>query len=140
MRANLLPGTLDLLVLKAASLGQEHGYGLLLRIQKASRDTLLIEQGALYPALFRLETQGLIESEWGTSDNNRRAKYYSLTRAGRARRRQKLGAQRAQIVRDFLPHTFMRGSIELQPVPTIDDAGGVHDFLPGTAGFQPALL
>lgn len=85
MRANLLPGTLDLLVLKAVSLGQEHGYGLLLRIQKASRDTLLIEQGALYPALFRLETQGVIESEWGTSDNNRRAKFYALTRAGRAR-------------------------------------------------------
>lgn len=81
----LIPGTLDMLVLKAVSLGREHGYGLLLRIQQASRDALVIEQGALYPALFRLESQGLIEAEWGLSDNNRRAKYYVLTRAGRTR-------------------------------------------------------
>jgi transcriptional regulator len=81
----LLPGTLDLLVLKAASLGPEHGYGLLLRIQRASGDVLAIEQGALYPALFRLESQGLVESTWGVSDNNRKAKFYTLTRAGRAR-------------------------------------------------------
>ena len=81
----LLPGTLDLLVLKAASLGPEHGYGLLLRIQRASGDVLAIEQGALYPALFRLESQGLVESAWGVSDNNRKAKFYTLTRAGRAR-------------------------------------------------------
>ena len=83
--ATLLPGTLDLLVLKAASLGAEHGYGLLLRIQRASRGALAVEQGALYPALFRLESQGLIEAEWGLSDNNRKAKYYTLTRSGRAR-------------------------------------------------------
>lgn len=83
--ATLLPGTLDLLVLKAVSLGAEHGYGLLLRIQRASRGALAVEQGALYPALFRLESQGLIESEWGVSDNNRKAKYYTLTRSGRAR-------------------------------------------------------
>ena len=81
--ATLLPGTLDLLVLKAASLGAEHGYGLLLRIQRASRGALAVEQGALYPALFRLESQGLIEAEWGLSDNNRKAKFYKLTKAGR---------------------------------------------------------
>lgn len=83
--SNLLPGTLDMLVLKAVSLGSEHGYGVLLRIQQASRGALAIEQGALYPALFRLESQGLIEAEWGVSENNRKAKFYTLTKAGRAR-------------------------------------------------------
>jgi transcriptional regulator len=83
--STVLPGTLDVLVLKAVSLGAEHGYGLLLRIQQLSQGALEVEQGALYPALARLENQGLIESEWGTSENNRRAKFYSLTRAGRAR-------------------------------------------------------
>lgn len=83
--ATVLPGTLDVLVLKAASLGATHGYGILLRIQQLSRGALEVEQGALYPALARLEAQGLVESEWGTSENNRRAKFYSLTRAGRAR-------------------------------------------------------
>jgi PadR family transcriptional regulator, regulatory protein PadR len=82
--ANILPGTLDLLVLKSLSLGREHGYGVLLRIQKASQSVLTVEQGALYPALARLEVQALIESEWGVSDNNRKAKFYSLTLAGRA--------------------------------------------------------
>jgi transcriptional regulator len=81
----LLPGTLDLLVLKAVSLGTLHGYGVLLRIQQISGGALQIQQGTLYPALYRLESQGLIESEWGTSDNNRRAKFYRLTRSGRAR-------------------------------------------------------
>jgi PadR family transcriptional regulator PadR len=81
----LLPGTLDLLILKAVSLGTLHGYGVLLRIQQISGGALQIQQGALYPALYRLERQGLIESEWGTSDNNRRAKFYILTRSGRAR-------------------------------------------------------
>jgi transcriptional regulator len=85
--ATVLPGTLDLLVLKAVSLGSEHGYGILLRIQRASNDVIAIEQGALYPALARLELQGLVQSEWGLSDNNRRAKYYTLTAAGRARLR-----------------------------------------------------
>lgn len=89
--AALLPGTLDVLVLKAVSLGSEHGYGLLLRIQRLSQGVLELEQGALYPALARLEVQGLIESEWGVSQNNRRAKFYSLTRAGRTR----LGHERA---------------------------------------------
>jgi transcriptional regulator len=81
----VLPGTLDLLILKAVSLGAQHGYGVLLRIQQMSRDGLLIEQGALYPALYRLEHQGLIDAEWGQSDNNRRAKFYTLTAAGKGR-------------------------------------------------------
>jgi PadR family transcriptional regulator len=87
-QADLLPGTLDLLILKAVSLGSLHGYGILLRIEQISGGTLLIEQGALYPALFRLVRQGYLESSWGTSDNNRRAKYYELTRAGRKRLRE----------------------------------------------------
>lgn len=81
----LLQGTLDLLILKAVSLGPLHGYGVLLRIQQISRDALQVQQGSLYPALYRLEHQGLIESEWGTSENNRRAKYYRLTDAGQQR-------------------------------------------------------
>jgi PadR family transcriptional regulator PadR len=81
----VLPGTLDLLILKAVSLGKLHGYGVLLRIQQISGGALQVQQGALYPALYRLEQQGLIESEWGTSENNRRAKFYRLTAAGRAR-------------------------------------------------------
>ncbi|HEV2484379.1 MAG TPA: PadR family transcriptional regulator [Terracidiphilus sp.] len=81
----LLQGTLDLLILKAVSLGPLHGYGVLLRIQQISSDELVIQQGSLYPALYRLEHQGAIVSEWGESDNNRRAKYYKLTRAGRDR-------------------------------------------------------
>ena len=81
--AELLQGTLDLLVLKAVSLGKVHGYGILLRIEQISRGSLDIEQGALYPALYRLERQGLLKTEWGTSENNRRAKYYMLTSRGR---------------------------------------------------------
>src|SRR5215208_8421585 len=84
-QTGLLPGTLDMLILKAVSLGQLHGYGVLLRIGQISGGALEIQQGALYPALYRLEHQGLIESEWGTSDNNRRAKYYRLTATGRSR-------------------------------------------------------
>lgn len=84
-QAGLLPGTLDLLILKAVSLGKLHGYGVLLRIEQISGGALLIQQGALYPALYRLEHQGLISSEWGTSENNRRAKYYRLTPTGRRR-------------------------------------------------------
>ena len=82
MPTSILPGTLDLLILKAVSLGPQHGYGVLLRIEQTSGGNLLIEQGALYPALYRLETQGLLGSEWGISENNRRAKFYHLTRAG----------------------------------------------------------
>ena len=82
---DLLQGTLDMLILKAVSLGPLHGYGVLLRIQQISSGRLEIQQGSLYPALFRLEHQGLIAGEWGESDNKRRAKYYSLTPAGRRR-------------------------------------------------------
>jgi PadR family transcriptional regulator PadR len=85
--AELLPGTLDLLVLKAVSLGPLHGYGILLRIEQISGQTLLIEQGALYPALFRLVRQGLLTAKWGRSENNRRAKFYDLTTSGRRRLR-----------------------------------------------------
>ena len=84
-KANLLPGTLDVLVLKAASLGPLHGYGVLLRIGQITQGALLVEQGALYPALYRLEQQGLLDTHWGVSDNNRRAKFYGLTPAGRRR-------------------------------------------------------
>ena len=87
-QADLLPGTLDLLILKAVSLGPLHGYGILLRIQQISGGALLVEQGALYPALYRLEEQDLLAAEWGTSENNRRAKYYNLTRVGEKRLRQ----------------------------------------------------
>ena len=87
-QADLLPGTLDLLILKAVSLGPKHGYGVLLRIEQISGNALTIEQGALYPALFRLEARGLLASEWGVSENNRRAKYYRLTPAGRRRLRE----------------------------------------------------
>jgi PadR family transcriptional regulator, regulatory protein PadR len=86
-QAQLLPGTLDLLILKAVSLGPLHGYGILLRIGQISGAALLIEQGALYPALFRLVRQGLLTASWGTSENNRRAKFYELTAAGRKRLR-----------------------------------------------------
>jgi transcriptional regulator len=79
----LLQGTLDMLILKAVSLGPLHGYGVLLRIQQISKDRLEIQQGSLYPALYRLEHQGWIVSEWGESENKRKAKYYRLTPAGR---------------------------------------------------------
>lgn len=84
-QSDLLQGTLDMLILKAVSLGPLHGYGVLLRIQQISGEQLTIQQGSLYPALYRLEHQGAIASSWGESENNRRAKYYRLTRAGRAR-------------------------------------------------------
>ena len=86
--AQLLPGTLDLLILRAVSLGPLHGYGVLLRIAQISGNALLIEQGALYPGLFRLVRQGLLKTTWGTSENNRRAKFYELTAAGRKRLRE----------------------------------------------------
>lgn len=86
-QAELLPGTLDVLILKAVSLGAEHGYGVLLRIEHMTGGALVVEQGALYPALYRLEHQGLLDTKWGTSDNNRKAKYYTLTATGRKRLR-----------------------------------------------------
>jgi transcriptional regulator len=88
---DLIQGTLDLLILKAVSLGPLHGYGVLLRIQQISGEELVIQQGSLYPALYRLEAQGAIASEWGESENNRRAKYYSLTAAGHDRLAQEAG-------------------------------------------------
>jgi PadR family transcriptional regulator PadR len=87
-KAQLLPGTLDLLILRAVSLGAMHGYGILLRISQISDNSLLVEQGALYPGLFRLERQGLLKTSWGISENNRRAKFYELTAAGRKRLRE----------------------------------------------------
>ncbi|MGH9430177.1 MAG: PadR family transcriptional regulator [Terriglobia bacterium] len=84
-QAQILPGTLDLLILKAVSLGPLHGYGVLLRIGQISKGALVIEQGALYPALFRLVRQGLLKATWGISEHNRRAKFYQLTAAGRKR-------------------------------------------------------
>lgn len=86
----ILPGTLDLLILKAVSLGPLHGYGVLLRIEQISRGGFLVEQGALYPALFRLIHQGLLDAEWGVSSNNRKARFYRLTAAGRRRLREEM--------------------------------------------------
>ncbi len=86
--AELLPGTLDMLILKAVSLTPLHGYGVLLRIRQITNEALDIPQGSLYPALYRLEHQGHITSEWGHSDNNRKAKYYRLTPDGRRRLRE----------------------------------------------------
>ncbi len=82
---DLLQGTLDVLILKTVALEPTHGYGILLRIQQISKDVLRIQQGSLYPALYRLENQGLLTFEWGTSENGRRAKYYRLTNAGQKR-------------------------------------------------------
>jgi PadR family transcriptional regulator, regulatory protein PadR len=95
-----LQGTLDLLILKAISLGPLHGYGILLRIQQISKDRLEIQQGSLYPALYRLDRQGWIASEWGESDNNRKAKYYHLTAAGR--RQLQLEAQKWNRMADVI--------------------------------------
>lgn len=84
-QADLLPGTLDLLILKAVSLGPLHGYGVLQRIEQITHGALLVEQGALYPALHRLERQRLLDADWGVSESNRRAKFYRLTAAGTRR-------------------------------------------------------
>jgi len=84
-RDELLQGTLDMLVLKALQLGQMHGWGITERLQQGSRHLLRVGQGSLYPALYRLERQGYIASTWNTTENNRRARYYELTPAGRAR-------------------------------------------------------
>lgn len=81
--AELLPGNLEMVILKAVSLGDVHGYGVLLRIQQISGGAILVQQGALYPALYRLEQKGLLAGRWGTSENNRRARFYQLTALGR---------------------------------------------------------
>ena len=90
-KVDLVQGTLEMLILKAVSLGRLHGYGVLLRIQQVSGEQLVIQQGSLYPALYRLEHEGKIKGEWGESENNRRAKYYKLTRAGRDRLAEETG-------------------------------------------------
>ena len=90
--ADLLPGTLDMLILKAVSLKPLHGYGVLLRIQQISGNALQVPQGSLYPALYRLEHQQLIVAEWGESENGRKAKFYTLTAAGRRRLREEAAA------------------------------------------------
>jgi PadR family transcriptional regulator, regulatory protein PadR len=82
-KTDLLQGTLDMLILKSLQLESMHGFGISVRIRQISRDVLQVEQGSLYPALYRLEEQGWITSEWGVSENNRKAKFYSLTRTGR---------------------------------------------------------
>jgi PadR family transcriptional regulator PadR len=82
-KSDLLQGTLDLLILRTLSAGAKHGWGISLSIQQVTEDVLQVNQGSLYPALHRLEQQGLIESHWGASENNRQAKFYALTRAGR---------------------------------------------------------
>ena len=84
-RADLLQGTLDMLILRVLAVGSAHGYGIIQRIQQTSEDMLKVEEGSLYPALYRLEEQGWVASEWGASENNRRAKYYTLTAAGKKR-------------------------------------------------------
>jgi transcriptional regulator len=83
-RSDLLQGTLDMLILRTLATGPRHGWGISQRIQQISRDVLRVNQGSLYPALYRLEEQGWIASEWAASENNRRAKFYRLTRAGQA--------------------------------------------------------
>ena len=106
--ADLIQGTLDMLILKAVSLGPLHGYGVLLRIQQISGNRLEIQQGSLYPALYRLERQELIESEWGASDNNRKARFYRLTAAGRR--------QLAQEARDWKRMTgIIAGILDTPP-------------------------
>ena len=90
-RLDLIQGTLDMLILKALRLGPEHGYGISVLIRNMSNEVLLVEQGSLYPALYRLEDQGWISSKWGVSDNNRKAKFYELTETGR----KQLQAERA---------------------------------------------
>src|SRR5258708_27541084 len=102
---DLLLGTLDMMILKAVSLGPLHGYGVLLRIQQISGEELVIQQGSLYPALYRLGHQGVIASTWGESENNRRAKYYRLTRTGQERLEAETGRWKrlARLVRSLLP-------------------------------------
>ena len=103
-KTDLLQGTLHMLILKALQLGSMHGFGISVLIRQMSREVLQVEQGSLYPALYRLEDQGWIESEWGVSDNNRKAKFYRLTRAGHARLRQEAREweETANIIARFL--------------------------------------
>ena len=93
-KTELLQGTLDLLILKTLSAGPLHGYAIVERIQQRSEDVLVVEEGSLYPALYRMESKGWIAAEWGRSENNRRAKYYALTRAGRKQLEQEVALWR----------------------------------------------
>ena len=108
---DLLQGTLDLLILKAISLGPLHGYGILLRIQQISQDRLEIQQGSLYPALYRLERQAWISSTWGESENNRKAKYYRLTATGK--RQLQLEAEKWNRMTDVIGGILRTASEEL---------------------------
>ena len=108
--AALLPGTLDLLILKTVSLDRLHGYGVLLRIRQITGEALDVPQGSLYPALYRLEHQGLIESEWGESENRRRAKYYRLTDAGRRLEEAAAGWERLVAAMAAALHATPRGA------------------------------
>ena len=101
-RAPLLQGTLDLLVLRTLALGPHHGHGIAMAIQHSSRGDLLVDHGSLYPALQRLESRGLVRAKWGVSDNNRRARFYELTRSGRA-----------QLVREAKEWRRMAGAVAL---------------------------
>ncbi len=109
-QTNILPGTLDVLILKAVSLGPQHGYGVLLRVGQITGGAFLIEQGALYPALYRLEHRGLLMAEWGTSDNNRRAKFYSLTASGRSQLQKETGPVGTGLPRRWGQHWAPRKS------------------------------
>ena len=108
---DLLQGTLDMLILKAVSLGPLHGYGILLRIQQISGNQLVIQQGSLYPALYRLEHNGMLLSEWGESDNNRRAKFYTLSAAGKRQLESETGkwSRMAKLVSSVLRVTRVPG-------------------------------
>ncbi len=125
----LLQGTLDMLILKAASLGPLHGYGILLRIQQISNNSLGIQQGSLYPALYRLEHQGWISSEWGESENKRKAKYYRLTAAGK--RRLQTEAEKWNRMTDVIA-----GILRTTPEEVSLDGAG---FVPGSGQLSCAL-
>ena len=123
-RADLLPGTLDLLILKAVSLGPLHGYAVLLRIEQMTGGALVVEQGALYPALFRLEHRGLLDTEWGVSDNNRRAKFYRLTAAGRKQLKTERDGWNRLATAMAAALATAPGEVEMWP-PACDLAAGV---------------
>jgi transcriptional regulator len=112
-QADLLQGTLDLLILKTLTMGSEHGWGVSQRIQRMSRDVLQVNQGSLYPALHRLEQKGWITAEWGTSENNRKARFYSLTRRGRAQ----LEAEREQWERFSAAVARILEAADTRPLP-----------------------
>lgn len=126
-QVDLMQGTLEMLILKAVSLGRLHGYGILLRIQQLSNEQLVIQQGSLYPALYRLEHNGAIASEWGESENNRRAKYYSLTPIGRR-----------QLAEESERWTRMARLIAAMLAATADPAPAPQPALPGGTGFGGA--